>query len=350
MLSFQTTGGQTVLVQDVDTTRLCGECSIQVTRVATLAVPATDGEVSETLYQILQDSKGRIYGISGRSRELVQFSSPGRDVRSIQLGESGSQRIRFITRVFLDASDSLVVIDEGRQEVLLLGPEREPARSFPLSVTLSHWSTSLRLPDGDFLLGGMVPTGGRVGYPLQLLSPSGSIIQSFGAEVPRYSRANEAATVRKVASYGGEVWTVRPDRYELEAWDPSSNALVRTLRRNPQWFPPRDRSISGLSWGEYRPESWIQDLSFDAEGNLWVVVRTARDDWKMGAKEFEWARMRDDYQTVIEVIDVGSGRMLATASIPEHVNGFAGEGLIQSHRGGPDGRLVYDIWSLDLVR
>ena len=148
-------------------------------------------------------------------------------------------------------------------------------------------------------------------------------------------------TLRRVLSSPHEkatVWSSRGTRYRLEEWD-KSGQLLTAIDREVEWFEPWTQPPARNA-REQPPPSTAIDIEEDREGRLWSLVSVADEDWlplppgggTSDGLTFTTMEQRNRlHDTMIEVIDPGSGRLLASARIDEHLLGFAGRGIVYSY-------------------
>lgn len=115
---------------------------------------------------------------------------------------------------------------------------------------------------------------------------------------------------------------------------------MKEIRRKVDGFPsrltapsPTRRSRSLL---HDPPEPRLQAVRQDREGRLWVMVQVAGKEWRKGViagasghdgRVVDWNAY---YDTVIEVIDPDTGRLLQTTRLPLAFNAFVDDDLIST--------------------
>jgi hypothetical protein len=329
----------------VDTTRPCESCRIQIHHLSTFGGAEVRHDVIDR-EQVRTNDGRRFIALDSRAVELVVFDSTGRQAAILGGPGQGPGEFNWITAVFLDPNDSIVVIDEGLGRLSILGPDGDFARSVPLHLSYAQQFSHLRLPGGDFVLGGIVPTGDGIGYPLHRVSSDGALLASFGAETPSFDPRNEWAAHRVIAFDGQYVWATNRYQYELTAWDPETGVMHRVIQRHAPWFPRRDFIHERLR-GDGIREPIITGLAADADGNLWVQIW--KHDEHCCSGNF-MADRRGQVTTIIEVIEIESGRLLARAETREVMRWLEGSLSPYSARRSSDGFSVWDVWRLELLR
>jgi hypothetical protein len=312
----------------VDVGHPCDQCRIVVKHLIALGGPNVSIEVSGPAEQVQMDSRGRFVLVPSPATRLARFSSDGSDGQFIGGPDDGQPDYHSVHRFFIDANDTIFVIDGGLRRMSVVGPNDTIARTFPLPLTLSAAYTPFRLPGGDLLLGGIFPTPERIGFPLHRVSPLGKVLNSFGVHEPLFDWRNEWDAHRVMAFDGRLVWASRRFRYEIEAWDPLSGEPEGILRRDASWFPPRPTIFQPGGVGNL---PLLAGLQFDGSGMLWVAVTVAPKE------------------TIIEVIDPAENRLVTRSSVPVYAMGFAGPGLLYSPGEDAQGHQFWDIWRLEFV-
>jgi hypothetical protein len=276
------------------------------------------------------------------SNHILRYDSSG--VLTQIIGRSGEGPGEFLaaSQLAIVPGDTLLVADDFARRMSLFAPDGEFARQFTLHASVTG-STVTRLADGRFITGGVSQHPARLGFPIHTYRPHGSFERSVGTERPVHAPFNVDASRRYLAVDDSLLLLVRPDRYVIEVRS-LDGQLLKTLERKAHWFPPRDRISPGGSWGATPPDSWIKGLQIDSLGQLWVAAVRARRDWRPHEHEYESGRLREYYESVIEVIDVTSGRIVTRTVMPEYVHGFAGPNTIYSHREDERGGIEYHIW------
>jgi hypothetical protein len=144
------------------------------------------------------------------------------------------------------------------------------------------------------------------------------------------------------------IWAVPNfSNYEIEEWS-DDGRLIRTLTRDAPWYAPSGPEAQ-LRWisGVTTPPAAIPAVHVDAEGRLWILSLVAKDDWK---RAYERRDVQSPpgylkFDTVIEVIDPGRGRVLARRRLPILATGFVGPDLF-SYAESETGVPTITIWTV----
>ena len=197
----------------------------------------------------------------------------------------------------------------------MFDPDRVLAGTFPM-----HFRPDFMMPDGSFLVAEQIERGELIGYPMHVANREGRVVRSFGTDVPQYRPELEDILTRNVApGRNGTVWAMAPGRYVLERWDPSTGELLQSTRIRSDWFrefiePYEDETV--------RPPPLVDGLWEDEDGLVWTVIQDADVNWEPPprANEHRPMDLQEYYRTydgVIEVVDPGSGRVLASRRFDE---------------------------------
>lgn len=335
--------GQTVMVIADDVS--CAQCSIDLEHMTQL------GGDADTLVNIGYtatlpiDSRGRIYFSAAEFPGSIKVFDP--DGRLIsEIGRSGEGPGEFIssTLTYVKRGDSLYAFDMGTRRLTVFSPQYDVVRTGAVQV----------IPvDGFFDEQGYMTVSsiGRspasFGYPLHRLSGDGELLHSFGGDYSGISRRNRSLLGRSISPREtGGLWAAHKLNYDIEEYDRSGNH-VRTVRRRPSWFP--DTAVEPLlpsSPSDPPPFAQIYGVQEDDAGMLWVLVWLPASDWRDALAE-ENPPPTAFWDTVIEVIDPRSGRVITRRRIDATALGFSADGVFFTY----DDRELYpriDLWRFRL--
>jgi hypothetical protein len=193
----------------------------------------------------------------------------------------------------------------------------------------------------------------RVGYPLHLLDSDGNIIRSFGSTNDGPYRPDLRDIIERrpmtVADDETSAWVGWLNQYVIEQWDSDGN-LLHVLKREADWFPAWWRPESGPG----RPPSTVmRDLVQDGDV-LWVLVSIPGQNWDTAVQVDDSGRfsVTDDSvyrNTMIEALDLRTGEVLATTSVPRVFTGFVSPGHVYGREVDPNGITLVSIWSLEIT-
>ncbi len=148
----------------------------------------------------------------------------------------------------------------------------------------------------------------------------------------------------------GGFWAARVNhRYELRRYD-AAGQLSATLTPAAEWFPawaPEPGVVTDPRRARPRPR--LSGLTLDAQGRIWVTATVADAHWAATSRGSappgrearnlmpevsDWA---DYYDSVIEVVEPGSGAILASRRHSGVIGGATAAGLLWDYVGLSDG-------------
>jgi len=290
-----------------------------------------------------------------RQHAVLVFDSAGRYLRDVGRKGGGPTEFAGVTAIRPARGDSVAIMDRGNGRLALLGPDLQPARVANLPVQGGWFGV---LEDGRVLV--MTGFGSRrlaATKRLWLLDPSMEPLRSFVEVPPTRPGVPDATHRRRMAvSPAGLIALAHNTEYAVEIWDLSGRHL-RTLRRAPAWFNAAPERRSGRAGTA--PPPLLETPRIDRDGMLWTVSHVADPAWedalvpapdRAGAGETLRPRpgRSADYQdSIVEVIDPASGRLLAALRLDARVEFISNEGHVASYREDEAGQPYIDVWQLE---
>lgn len=314
----------------------CRECAIGITSSTRLGGPDDPTGIG-MLAEVARDSRGR-YAVASPFTigEIALYDPSGRFVRTIGRRGGGPGEFEAITRPRFGLGDSLHLIQEtGRYSVF--SPSLEHVRS----VTLPSRVFSFALgPAGQIIASS--PTASADGqFALQIYSPSGGRLSAFDP----VEGTSGAALRRYVASSPeGSVWTLRSDRYEVHAYS-ASGVLQAVFRAERDWIsgePLPTRLESGT-----RPPGQMGGVAVDDAGLVWIFAVVPDANWRPLRPEAGPPNPSAIYDTIIEVFDPQSGRIIAHGRM-DHMVFPLRPGQVYAVVEQPDGDYRVQIWNVSV--
>ena len=328
---------------DVTVLEPCREsCGITLVPDREYGEDSGDGMIETTRARSWRDASGRLYLVGMPSNHILVFGPDGSFLGRIGREGAGPGEFELLGSVVLIEDGIFAVTDQGLGRIqtfdwtgkLLRGVQ--PQGWQPTGVYTVHIEGALAVHAAD------IRSPAQVGYPLHLIDlDKGTVVESFGSltgELPFGGHIEESTIA---PGPGRAVWKARHyTTYEFELWEP--NTLLRTLRRNAEWFP--SIPISETSGHGRKPTPTVGAIAAD-DSLLWVVVFTADDRWA----ETDGFREPDlGYDTTVEVIDWRRGRVVASQRFDEYLAGWPEPGLTGRVVVKPDGTVRYVTYRVEL--
>ena len=147
-------------------------------------------------------------------------------------------------------------------------------------------------------------------------------------------------------------WTAfhSDDRYEVIQYT-TNGTLTRQFGRSPSWIRPLP-SQDGFP----APNANIHGIS-EADGRLWIVGRHPVEDWtrylnreinrelEAGTREMDETKL---YRSVVEVVDIETGRLVASATVPGLVVTLLSDQHVVTYRQDEAGVPFVDVFRMTL--
>lgn len=335
----------------------CPRCRIRLERVAVLGADGGPGLTLRT--RVVRDGRGRYLAAPTYDPGRVAvYDAGGRFVRAFGRQGGGPGEFREIHGLAVAPGDSLYVVDRGGR-VGVVGPTQEPVRG----VTLPDRPHDLLVAPPHLVL---APSGLEVrSGPVQWTDAAGRPVRAAAEPDPKLRLRTASWELAPAA--GGAVWTVRMDGegYRLALYGADAR-LRREHVLAPAWL--RERG-SPASWVPRLrnprvevPPGRIADFAA-ADGRGWLVLlreneswaerarkTAARGDGEAGVVRLDAEDVKARYERRVEVVNLGTGWVVARARLPQLVGGFADAHHLFSHRETDGGAMVVDVWRASLER
>lgn len=335
-------------VRVIPSTPTCPACKVVLEPVVTLG---RSGDPALTrLTRVTVDSRGRFLAAPTYNRgEIAMYDSGGRFVR--RFGRPGQGPGEFagpIHMLRVGPGDSIHAFEGPRHTVVA------PGLTAFGSVRLLqvHPNDLAFLADGRMVAHRMSMGRGGVGQPLHVIGDGGRIARSFGG-TQKWDPARLYLGVRNVApASGNRLWSAHAGSYRVELWGPDgSNPLA--VVRNASWFRPWAHEVRRSAEGLERPR--VVDVAEDRQGRLWVsiLVRDPKHRPASGTGEVPLTEIdpNTEFDTILEVLDPRSGRLLAHTRFEQSISEFIGDrSMVITRREDADGNIVVDVWRVRLSR
>lgn len=321
----------------------CSGCRIQIEGLVSIGGWA-ESAYSPTRSSVVSKVRGGyLIGPTDVPAEVALFDSTGHLVRTYGKSGTGPRELRFVHSHFAAFSDSVLIVDRGNGRIQLLTPQLTFARLLPL---FGPTGDMVALADGRFAAAIRTADGHNV----HLLHGSGQLDRPVGD--PSSDNTSGIQRGREIAiDAGGRIYAAHRTSYEIEVYD-ASGAPLYTLVRSVSWFR------SDMWRDDESEKPWIQDITIDSQGYLWVLLNVPQSNAKPGPRaviderghptprtDAETAEVRD---MVIEVIDPVSQKVIGAGKTDRRFKGFLPSGEAYSLTTNEDGVGVVTIWRVRL--
>ncbi|MEQ8330405.1 MAG: hypothetical protein RH859_08100 [Longimicrobiales bacterium] len=318
----------------------CAECEIVLEDIAVLGAPEDSTSIREDAAgrgcMVGQLSTGE-FVVSGSvgGGQLVVYAGSGPSRRSIGRRGRGPGEFGSVLRVWVGPGDTLFVADERNARIQVLTAEGEFVRSFAMPAPNRPFT---RLRTGNLLFHTMPSSTDDATF--QLVDRSGEPLADLGR--PALDEVEFEGWVVSPAP-SALFWAASMWEYELYEWE-SADSIKRTVRRVADWFP------GGVWFSEElyerdRPGSYLIHVWEDESGLLWVYSGVPDADWapnEARVPDPDW--YEQNFDVVIEVVDLGRERVVASTTVDYMLGAVCGRPLMYtvewSDRGDTRTRVV----------
>ncbi len=302
-----------------------GACAVHLREVVRLGTPGDPGTIGSRP-EITRTATGEyvVASVENRGRLLV-FDSRGAFADAFGGNGEGAGEYRVPGRMRPGPDGGLRILDLVNRRITLVSPDGEPLVT--TDVRSLHGLDFVTLAAGErHVVSGFGQTDDALSVTTQIVDNDGTGLATLGAApvaswVVNFFRAPVALDRR------GRVWTTRAGEYGFEAWDPARrDGPLTRLVGEPDWFdagPPQPGApvtapapsvVIGL-----RPHG----------GLLWAATWVADENREAGPgpapSPLELDRLLD---TILDVIDPESGRLVARSRRDEALRGTGDDALL----------------------
>ena len=233
----------------------------------------------------------------------------------------------------VSAMDTLFVL--GWTALVAFDPRGKYVESLSFRIPWTYWSFA-RLRDGGFVF--HTPAHTIDGPLIRVLDANGVETGAHGnPSAEMVKRQMPDLDYRGVSpSISGGYWTTKIWTYEMSRWR-SQGVRDMTVMRQVEWFRPNEP----MSWeemdawhAETPPPRRLFHIREDTEGLLWTYTLVPDERWGPEPEpdriDPEW--ILRTFDTMIEVIDIRSAKVLADYRHDEKLSPVCGRRLVSSVR------------------
>ena len=320
-----------------------GDCQIELERITRITDADDPGILPPDVVWLQETEAGTFVSASLDGTQIAEFGPDGRLARVIGRAGQGPGEFERLRTLIPGPGDTLFAPDLGQGRITMFGPDRALAGTLPMPFVLPD----LVMPDGSFLVASQIGRSETIGYPMHVVDREGRVVRSFGTDEPQYRADLNHILTRKVApGPDGTVWAMAPARYLLERWDPSTGERLQSTRIRSDWFR---ESIEPYTDETVRPPPRVAGLWEDEDGLVWIIVRDADVDWEPPPRAneelpFDLQEYNRLFDWVIEVVDPGSGRVLASRRFSETLRYRPPSRILVSPVDTIITTVAYDVW------
>lgn len=301
----------------------CTECEIQLRPVALLgnlndpSSVAPDAAGRDCALARLGTGEFALGDVVGGG-EIFVYGENGALSRRVGHRGHGPGELSGILQLAVGPGDSLLVLDNDQARLSVFSSSGAFVRSFPTPDRVRSFAL---LADGSLLFH---RTPQRSGEGLFYLTDSdGGRSRQFG-EVTQDLPELDGQVIAPGEPSG--FWTASIWTYELFRQE-SPDSLEQKVIRTVGWFPPGGEYIDGMPFSIPSPPI-LKHLWDEGSGRMWVYTLVPDEAWKPQIPmnpTYEWARL--SFDTVIELIDLRSGEVVASGRYDEMLGMVCGSAL-----------------------
>jgi len=287
------------------------------------------------------------------SDAVAIFDSVGKYYHTIGRAGGGPGEFRSVTAFGFGPGDSLWVIDSHLIAHIFEPP---PGTRFVRSFRFERFFS------GEIVSRGMLILPSYFGNPLRYVHPR--LLSWDGTEVSRFIMPDSGSLrepeMGSVTLVGTDLlWMALERKYELLLLA-SDGTVRRRITRQADWFPEH-AGPSGFPWIT-PPKPRIYSISVGQDSLLWVLVRRAHRNWaenksKAGQikglptpRSVSAIRLAGLFEGVVEVLDPGSGEVVASHEVSGDVLGFVRPGVLCEVIEDDSGAVRIQLWDVRLRR
>ncbi len=333
----------------------CPSCRISLEHVLDLTDPG-DSLPTGLPVSVVTDSRGWYYMYATSSPDAVLlFDDQGAGVSMLGRPGDGPGEFRRIEDVLIDEHDSLYVFDPGTLRMTVFSPASEVIRTIRVHGQPKGGEVAL-LPGYGFVMNAQMAGADEFRFPVHVIDRNGGVLSSFGNDSGPVRASNFFQFERAIArGHDSTVWVAHRNQYQIEHWT-ANGELLRTFVNRRDWFDRYDEFRVRDESNPPLPE--VRALSEISPDIVMVLIWVSATDWPAGTEERFGHGVRSlgvvdfnrAYDTIIEAIDVKSGRLLASRRVDPAIAGFLNDNHVFSYREDEEGKPSTALWQVNLQR
>ncbi len=323
----------------------CTDCEIRLLKAALLGGPGDPSSVASDAAgwdcSLGQLSTGEfVLGAVVGGGEIFVYQREGGMTRRHGRRGQGPGELSGSLALAVGPSDTLFVLDRDQARLSVLSSSGTFIRSFPAP---NRVRTFALLNDGRLLFH-RTPSGPTEAL-FHLINSEGGDAQQFG-EASREDPELDGYVIAAAEPDG--FWTASIWTYELFLHR-SPFSLETKLLRRVGWFPPGGKYVDGMPFSI--PSAPVLKHLWDSgNGELWVYSLVPDESWEPDIPldpRHEWARR--SFDTIIEVIDLDTGEVVASGRYDEMLGAVCGSPLAYAIVESEDGDTRIQVFRPTIV-
>ncbi len=323
----------------------CGTCTIELTKIATIG-KADDPVLLLNYSEVERGPRNSLIVVNsiGNSPSVLVFDSAGRYLRQIgRTGEGPGEFSGWAWYLGMGPGDSLYFRDRGNRYHVF-----SPSFDFGRQINYSDFNVYplLALPNGSFVVRTYPRRGQPYTHPAQLISPEGALIRAFGFITPEESDVTPPLSGRFYALNRARdrILVARRNQYDIQRFTLNGERDLILKVENSPWMIPWLQDPTS-------PFTEVDDLRDAGQGRIWVIGRTPA----VGAARFtrantaSWGIRREEtLSTVIEIIDVERGTLIASRKFEREMYFFVDHDHVVRQKQDAAGIISFDLFRIAL--
>lgn len=288
------------------------------------------------------ETGGYLLGPTHAPGELSVYDERGTFLRSVGREGQGPGEYEIIGGVYPWNDGGGLVLSRGR--ISFVDREGAFTASFPLrfqamaAYPLQSHEVLVEIGSGSPALAGVSAVR---------LDSLGTVVTEYRSEVPD---GGPLARTRQAAIAGdGSVLLAAVNSYYFERFT-RDGALLERFVGSRDWFPAWTELPADLL--AQRAPTRLARIAEDSQGRIWLIFWVPDPDWHPSAiTAVGWGDIQpweDALDSLVEVVDPATGRLLGSERFDVLITGFVGRGLVSVPREDADGFPRMEIWRLSL--
>lgn len=346
-------GGLTAQELTIPSAPSCPACTIRLRPVASLGRAGDPVDVDPSGV-VVQRPGGYAIAPAGDRAQIALYLSSGAFERVLGRQGQGPGEFNNIRSLALLPNAGIAVLD-NRLTLLTPAGSLIVSKSLPAIIA----GRLVALADGRLVVNNYQPAHA----PLCLLGADLSLARCFGGAATPGRMAPKTlerllAPGDRATIWSGTMWY----RYVIERYDTLGHRITRIQREAP-WFPASGpEEDPGGSVLQSRPLPHLSGLWVDAQGRIWTAVLVPDPRWRAAetgppsgregraARALpvsDWGKYLD---TILEVIDPATARVIVSQRFPGVMERFTRDGLLTEFRETEDGLVQAALVRPEVVR